>query len=336
MDRVNISLEAAREMALAALERHGCDRANAEAVAGVMLAAEADVCESHGLFRLPGYVASLKSGKVDGRARPVLERLAPGVLRVDGKRGFAPLAILTGRAPLIDAARSQGIAALAITHTHHFAALWPEVEALAEEGLVGLACTAATPMVAPAGGTKAFFGTNPLAFAFPRRNGRPIVFDQASAAMARGDVMIHAREGRPVPEGVGVDPEGRPTTDPTKVLKGAQLPFGGYKGSNIALMVELLASALIGEVFSYESAERGPMDGGPPVGGEFILAIDPDRFGPPGHWAGRIEAFLGRLAEQPGARLPGQRRHENRVRTARDGIRLPRALLDDIRRLATE
>lgn len=333
-DRETISLDEARQLALTALTRHGCDEMNAAACAGVMIAAEADRCESHGLFRLPGYVASLKSGKVDGKVRPEVTRPAPGIVRVDGKGGFAPLAIEAGRAPLVEAARSQGVAALALVNIHHFAALWPEVEVLAEDGLAALACTAATPMVAPAGGTRPFFGTNPLAFSFPRREGPPITFDQASAAMARGDVAIHAREGKPVPEGVGLGPDGKPTTDPAEVLKGAQLPFGGYKGSNIALMIELLAGALIGEVFSYESARRGPDDGGPPVGGELVLALDPERFGA-GAWRDRVEDFLAEMMQQPGIRLPGARRHRSRAETGHTGISLPRALLAEIRALAS-
>jgi len=332
-DRETITLAEARELALAALTRHGCDKANAEAVAGVMLAAEADRAESHGLFRLPGYVASLKSGKVDGRAIPAVSRPAPGIVRVDGKLGFAPLAIEMGRAPLVEAARSQGVAALALVRIHHFAALWPEVEALAAHGLAALACTCATPMVAPAGGTKPFFGTNPLAFAFPRHDAPPVVFDQASAAMARGDVTIHAREGKPVPPGTGVGPDGQPTTDPAEVLKGAQLPFGGYKGSNIALMIELLAGALIGEVFSPESGRSGPADGGPPVGGELIIALDPERFGA-GTWGERVESFLAEMLEQPGVRLPGAHRHLNRAETGETGVYVPRALLAEIRDLA--
>lgn len=332
-DRETITLAEGRELALAALTRHGCDKANAEAVAGIMMAAEADRAESHGLFRLPGYIASLKSGKVDGRAKPVVTRPSPGVVRVDGKLGFAPLAIEAGRAPLIEAARAQGVAALALVRIHHFAALWPEVEALAAHGLAALACTCATPMVAPAGGTKPFFGTNPLAFAFPRDNAPPVVFDQASAAMARGDVTIHAREGKPVPPGTGIGPDGQPTTDPAAVLKGAQLPFGGYKGSNIALMIELLAGALIGEVFSPESGRLGPHDGGPPVGGELIIALDPDRFNS-GAWGQRVESFLDEMMAQAGVRLPGARRHRNRAETGATGIGLPNALLAEIRELA--
>jgi delta1-piperideine-2-carboxylate reductase len=161
-----------------------------------------------------------------------------------------------------------------------------------------------------------------------------MAFDQASAAMARGDVMIRAREGEPVPEGVGLGPDGRPPTDPEAVLAGAQLPFGGYKGAAIALMVELLAGAVAGDLFSYEAGERDIGDGGPPEGGEFLLAIDPGRFGHGQGWAARAEAFFAALAAVEGTRLPGERRLANRARTERVGIEAPAALVSRIRGLA--
>lgn len=329
MSRVHLTLAEVEALGRSCLSAHGCDDENAVAVAGTMTAAEGDGCPSHGLFRLPGYVASLDSGKVNGRSRPRVERRAPGVVRVDGDGGFAPLGLATGRPALIEAAQQQGVAVMALVRTHHFAALWPEVEALCDAGLVALACTAYMPMVAPAGATQAFFGTNPLAFGFPRPDGPPMVFDQASAAMARGEIQIAARDGHAIPEGVGLDAAGNPTTDPAAVLDGVQLPFGGYKGSAIALMVELLAAGLIGEWFSYEATQRDNHDGGPARGGEFLLAIDPARTGADPTLA-HSEAFFAALLGLEGVRLPGDRRHANRRRTALEGIDIPQTLYDEI------
>ena len=137
-----------------------------------------------------------------------------------------------------------------VINSFHFAALWPETEFLAEHGLVGLACTAFKPSVAPAGARQAFFGTNPLSFAWPRPDAAPLVFDMATATLAKGDVQIAARDGKTVPLGTGLGPDGEPTQDPAAILKGVLLPFGGYKGSAIALMVELLAAGLTGDYFS--------------------------------------------------------------------------------------
>ena len=328
-DTVTVPLPELRETAFAALSRAGCDRENADAVATVMAAADGDGCASHGVFRLAGYLASLKSGKVHGKTRPSVKRLAPAVVQVDGHGGFAPLAVTAAREALAPLAREQGIAAAALVNVHHFSALWVDVEPLVEAGLVAMCFTAYMPAVAPAGARKSFFGTNPMAFGWPRTNGTTLIFDQASAAMARGEIMIAAREGHAVPPGTGIDKAGNPTTDPKEILQGAQLPFGGYKGSALAMMVELLAAGLIGQPFSFEAGEEDNRDGGPPRGGVFLLAIDPQKFGDAAGWLHHSESFLQRLSGLDDVRLPGARRMQNRERIAREGARLPAKLWED-------
>jgi delta1-piperideine-2-carboxylate reductase len=334
MDKVRMTLEECRALAVEILEANGCDPLNAGAIADTITAAERDRALSHGLFRLPGYVTSLRNGKVNGQAAPRAERLGPTVVRVHGDNGYTPLAHRIGLPMLAQAARESGMAALAIVRTCHFSALWPETEALAEQGLVAFAFTSSPPYLAPAGGKRPFFGTNPMSFAWPCRGRPPMVFDQASAAMARGEVLMAAQEGRKVPDGAGIDAEGRPTTDPEAILKGAQLPFGGYKGSAIALMVDLLAGPLIGEVTSVEAGEEDNGDGTAALGGELILALDPSRFGaadPIGHG----ERLFARLLAEEGVRLPGDRRLKARTETPEQGIEVPLALYEKIRGLRT-
>jgi delta1-piperideine-2-carboxylate reductase len=128
-------------------------------------------------------------------------------------------------------------------------------------------------------------------------------------------VQIAAREGHSVPLGTGLDASGKPTTDPNEIVKGMLLPFGGHKGSAIALMVELLSAGAIGERFSFEAAEADNKDGGPPRGGEFMLAISPQLLTGPG-WEEHCEAFFQRFDAIRGARLPGSRRHKNRLSAA--------------------
>ena len=323
---VKFSLQEAHDLASEALRLYGCDADNARCVADTMMAAERDLCQSHGLFRLPGYLASLKSGKVNGAAQTTVEQLAPSVLRADGANGFAPLTLEVSRDPLVNCAQQQGIAALSIIRSHHFAALWIEVTALAEMGLCAFAFTAFKPSMAPAGGTKPFYGTNPMAFAWPRKNKPPMVFDQAASATARGEIMIAAREGREVEEGLGIDSDGNPTTDPKAILDGAQLPFGGHKGAAIALMIELLVGPLLGERTSPEAGELDLVDGGPPQGGELIIAIDPARFGNKDGYDEQTEKLFNSLLAQEGTRLPADRRYQNREVTARDGIEISDSL----------
>ena len=156
MTDITLTLDEVHDLAQRALEANGCDARNARAVADTVTAAERDGAKSHGLFRIPGYVRSLNNGKINGRADPRVTRLGPCVIQVEGDNGLAPLAIQVGRAPLIEAARENGMAALAIRRSHHYAALWPETEALAVEGLVAMAFVNAPPYVAPAGGKKPF------------------------------------------------------------------------------------------------------------------------------------------------------------------------------------
>jgi len=230
---------------------------------------------------------------------------------VHGQNGYAPHAIEHGVPALVESAKKLGVAVMAITHGHHFAALWPEVEAISEQGLIGIACTCYMPFMAPHGGNRPLFGTNPIAFAWPRPGHGPVVVDMATAAMALGEVQIAAREGYLVPLGTGLDASGKPTADPNGIVKGMLLPFGGYKGSAIALMVELLSAGATGERFSFEAAEADNKDSGPPRGGEFMLAISPELLAGPG-WAEHCEAFFQRFDAIQGARLPGSRRHKNR------------------------
>lgn len=328
-ERVTLSLEELRALIRNCLIANGCDDANADAITDNMSSAEASGSASHGIFRLPGYVASLRSGKADGTAVPELVHISPGVLKVDNKHGFAPLAIDRSRQPFVDLVKSQGIAALSINNSHHFAVLWFEVEKIVEQGLCALAMTCHLPYVAPTGGNKPFFSTNPISFGWPRKGKPPMVFDMATAEMARGEIMLAARDGHSVPESAGVDANGNPTTDPNEILKGAQSPFGGHKGSAIAMMVELLACGLIGDLFSYETAQVDNKDGGPARGGELIIAMDPKRFGAE-DYLDHTDAFFQELAKQPGVRLPGDRRYKTRAETPETGVSIPQTLHDKV------
>ncbi|MEM7743746.1 MAG: Ldh family oxidoreductase [Pseudomonadota bacterium] len=332
MDQVRLTLHEVHALAVQALSLNGCDGENARAVADTVTAAERDGAKSHGLFRIPGYVKSLKNGKINGHGSPVATRLGPCVVAVDGDRGLAPLAIERGRPLLIEAARENGMAACAIRRTHHYAALWPETEALAVEGLVAMAFVNAPPYVAPAGGTKPFFGTNPMSFAWPRKGGGAMVWDQASSMTARGELQIMKRDGHDAPPGAGIDKEGNPTADPAEILEGAQLPFGGYKGGAIALMVDLMCGPLLGEVSSMQAGAEDNKDGGPATGGELILAFDPAHFGGDDP-IGRAERLFEGMLAQEGVRLPGDRRFAARQTTPSEGVEIPLSLHQTIMEL---
>ena len=313
MKTLSLTLDEIFELAKKTLLSNGCDEETATILADLIMKAERDGSLSHGLFRLPAYVSGLKSGKINGKARPEVKKISPSVIKVLGNNCLAPMVHNKSLPELIKTAKENGVAVLAINNSHHMAAMWPETEAVAEEGLVASACTSYKPAVAPAGATKPLFGTNPISFAWPRPGKTPVVFDMATASMAMGEVQVAKREGHKVPLGTGLTKEGKETTDPGEIADGGVLlPFGGYKGSGIAMMVELLAGALVGDNFSFETAAKDNNDGGPPSGGEFILAISPDKISGSG-WDKHADEFFKKMSSMEGVRLPGERRHKNRL-----------------------
>ncbi len=309
-----------------ALARNGASAAAATAIAEMVVTAEGDGAHSHGVFRVPGYVKALKAGAIDGHAVPRLVAREGAVLRYDAERCAAPFAYAVTLPELAEVAERLGVGVLSLANVAHFQAMWPETEWLAAHGLVAFACTANYPYLAPAGGTRPIFGTNPLAFALP--GDPPVAIDMASSTMARGDVMLAAREGRPVADGVGLGPDGLPTSDPAAILKGAQLPFGGHKGSAIALMVELLAGLCGGP---YSDVAKDASGAGVPVGAVFVLALSPAALG--GETAlADAAAFVERMRQVPGVRIPGERRHTNRRKGG--PIMVEADLLGEVRTLA--
>ena len=312
MSTTPLTLEEIYNLAFKVLQDNGCDEFNAKNVAETVTNAERDGSVSHGLFRIPGYIASLKSNKVKKDARPSNTFLTQNAIRVEGDYGFAPSAIKVGIPALIETTNKHGVGVLTITNTHHFAALWHETEALAENNLIGIACTAYKPSVAPAGAKKPLFGTNPISFAWPRKNKTPVVYDMATSTMAMGEVQVAARDGHKVPFGTGLDKDGNKTDDPQAIANGGVLlTFGDYKGSAIAMMIELLAAGLVGDLFSFEAQKVDNNDGGPARGGEFIMSLSPELIAGE-NWNEHAEKFFKELSSMDGVRLPGQRRHNNR------------------------
>jgi len=315
--------------------RHGTSEEVAQVLSHNCASAQRDGSHSHGIFRIPGYLSSLASGWVDGKAVPVVEDVSAAFIRVDAANGFAQPALAAARGLLIEKVKSAGIAILAIRSSHHFAALWPDVEPLAEQGLVALSVVNSMTCVVPHGARKPLFGTNPIAFAAPRAGGQPIVFDLATSAIANGDVQIAAREGRMLPAGMGVDRSGQPTEDPKAILDGgALLPFGGYKGSALSMMVELLAAGLTGGNFSFEfdwSAHPGAQT---PWTGQLLIVIDPDK-GSGQSFALRSEELVRQMHGVGQQRMPGDRRYLQRAESLANGIEISVADWKQLQALAS-
>lgn len=328
-----ISYEALLARVIRIFEKAGVSAANAAAIARVIVAGERDNCKSHGLYRIEGCLRVLAAGKVSPDAVPELHDAGTSVIEVDAKGGFAPPAFYAAKDLLAARAHQTGIAALVIRDCLHFSALWHDVEALAELGLASLSMCPSYAFVAPAGGKVPVLGTNPLAFGWPRPDQHPYVFDFATSVAARGEIELHRRAGKPIPEGWAVDADGNPTTDAEAALAGAMLTFGSHKGSAISTMIELLAGAMLGEFMSQEALDFMGGSDLLPRHGALVLALSPQTFAARSGRDPLIEGekLLTAIGAQ-GARLPSQRRFAARETAMTQGIVLSQAELEALDR----
>ncbi len=317
-----------------ALEASNTSPANATSVARALTQAEIDGQKGHGLSRAPSYAAQARVGKVDGHATPKLTRTRAATFMIDVAGGFAYPALDLAIAELPAIAAESGIAAAGFVRSHHFGVAGRHVERLAEQGLLALTLSNTPQAMAAWGGRRALFGTNPIAFAAPRRDAPPLVIDMALSEVARGRIVTAAQKGEPIPLGWAVDKNGQPTTDAKAALAGTLVPAGGAKGAALALMVETLAVALTGANFAYEASSFLDAEGPPPGAGQLLIAIDPAGFAGADVFAGRFAMLAGLIEADEGARLPGSRRLARRAEAATAGLKVDAKLFAEVQALA--
>lgn len=323
-----LSLRAAEDLVGQTLMRARTSEDNARSVARALVAAEADGLKGHGLSRLPSYAAQAKVGKVDGFAQPTLARTRPGLIAIDAANGFAFPALALAVGALSDVTRRQGVAAAAIRRSHHCGAAGHTVERLADAGMVALMLANTPAAIAPWGGSKPVFGTNPLAFACPLTGRPPLVIDLSLSKVARGNIASAKQRGEKIPEAWALDEHGNPTTDPEAALHGTMVPAGEAKGTVLALMVELLAAGLTGSNFAAEASSYLDAKGPPPGTGQLIIAFDPSAF--ENGTVARFTALASSIEQQAGARLPSARRLAARKKAQADGLEISESLLAEI------
>jgi len=321
---VQISVRQAHELAMQALLGADMPHTAALSCAQALVQAEREGLPSHGLSRLPFYLDQMATGKVDATAVPDVQ-VDGALVRVDARHGLAFAAIDAGLGPAMSTARRLGIAALAIGRSHHFGVAGQPVERAAREGLLALALSNAPAAMAPWGGHRPLFGTNPIAFASPRLNADPVIIDLSLSKVARGRVMLAKQSATSIPAGWAIDRAGNDTTDPAAALAGSMVPMGDAKGAALALMVELLTAGLTGSHFGFQASSFFDAQGDAPGVAHLLLLIDPQCFAT-GYLA-RVEALFAAMLEQPGVRLPGQRRIRERQQRC-DFIEVPQALLN--------
>ncbi|MEM6823538.1 MAG: Ldh family oxidoreductase [Pseudomonadota bacterium] len=326
-----ISIAEGERLIARALSAVGVAEGPALSVARALVAAEAEGQVGHGFSRLADYAAQAKSGKVNANAEPRLTKIGAAAVMVDAENGFAYPALDAAIAWGIDAASRNGCAYMGITRSHHCGALSIQVDRIAAAGLVGIMVANTPSAIAPWGSKKPLFGTNPIAFAAPRKDAGPLVIDLSLSRVARGKIMHAKKTGTEIPLGWALNADGQPTTDPEEALTGSMVPIGEAKGTALALLVEVLASALTGSNPSNQVSSYFTPDGPAPGSGQFLMALKPDDAE---GFATRIAALLGDIEASDGARIPGARRADALARAKRHGITVPRIYLETAREMA--
>lgn len=313
-----------------ALIRAGASAGMAEATARALVLAEAQGLGSHGLSRVTQYATHLKNGRADGRAQAEVVARKGGAVLVDAKAGLAFPACELALREAIGAAREHGVAFAGVANSHHAGVIVDHLRLVAAAGMVGLGFANSPAAMPAAGGRHPIFGTNPVAAAFPLRSGDPLLIDLSLSEVARGKVMVAAKKGEPIPAGWALDKHGRPTTDAKAALEGSMLPIGALsspKGAMLALVVELLVTALIGANFGFEASSFFVDEGNRPGIGQAFIVVDPDALAGRERYLERVETLVAEMLKDEGVRLPGARREALRRRAEADGLEVSDALI---------
>ena len=327
---MKMSLAEARALVAAELQRAGANAGMAESTARALVLAESQGLGSHGLSRVAQYATHLRNGRVNGAAQAKLLRRKGGALVVDADEGLAFPACELAVREAVAAAREQGVVFAGVVRSHHCGVVVDHLRAAAAVGMVGLGFANSPAAMPAAGGKHPVFGTNPVAAVFPRRDTDPLMIDLSLSEVARGKVMMAAKNGQAIPLGWALDADGQPTTDANAALAGSMLPLGAVsspKGAMLALVVELLVTALIGANFGFEASSFFVDDGNRPGIGQAFVVIDPGALAGAAHYLDRIEVLVTEMLLDDGVRLPGVRREALRRRCEAEGIEVPDALV---------
>ena len=323
-----------RVLVARALTHAGASRIAAASTARALVAADEQGISTHGVSRTSHYVGHLRNARVIGEAVPRIAHERGGACLIDAGNGLAYPACEMAVAELIKRSKKFGVAYVGITNSNHNGMTSFHLEPLAEAGLVALAFGNSPAAMNAWGGKRPIFGTNPIAAAFPRRGHWPVIIDLALTEVAKGKLMLAARDNKPIPLGWALDRNGKPTTDANEGIHGSLMPAGGAKGAMLALMIELLAVSLTGAAFGFEMDSFFSATGNTARLGQGFLAIDPGAMAGHEIYSERIEALVAAMLEDNGVRLPGYRRFENREKARRDGMELPDALIAELHALA--
>jgi len=319
----------------------GMQEGDAHLLADSLVEADLGGTHSHGILRVPEYVKKLTRNGVDPRGRPRVARDEGACLVIDGDNSMGQIGLHYAMEQAIERARTTGVAVAAIRGSNHCGAMaYYARQALAAE-MIGMATTNALPTMAPWGGSERIVGINPVAYAIPAGEERPIVYDAAFAGSSHGKLRIYRQKGLTLPEGWALDWEGRPTTDPAAAIEGLLMPIGGFKGVSLAMIMGIFSSLLSGAAYG---SELGDMARGPRPGqdGHFCMALRISAFEDPARFKARVDGVIRQIhacRRAPGVEriyVPGEIEALKREAYLVEGIPLNRTELADLRATARE
>lgn len=317
----------------------GLSTEDAKIVAEVLLVTSLEGIDTHGVSRLPIYLSRLQSGRINTCPVPRVEKTGAATATIDGDNGLGQLIAVQAMATAIELAQAAGMACVTVNNSNHFGASSYYCEMAAAADMIGIAFTNTPPGIPPWGGRSAYFGTNPIAFAFPGSE-HPVVIDMSSSVAARGNIIQAAKDGRSIPAGWAIDVNGLPTTDAKEALAGAVLPMGGPKGYAMALAVEFLAGVLSGAAVGKHVGWIYDESLEPVNIGHCFMVIQIERFMPIATFMDRTATMLAEIKEVPLSAgcehilIPGERRKKIALTREDQGIPMNQALIDELNQFA--
>ncbi|MDH3288798.1 MAG: Ldh family oxidoreductase [Betaproteobacteria bacterium] len=321
------------KLAARALKQAGTSTPMARMTAEALVAAEMEGLTGHGLSRVALYAHHVRERRVDGAAKPVVVRSKGATCLVDAKGGLAFPAAALAVKEAMKRAKRYGIAFAGVTNSHHMGAAAYHLAPVAKAGLIGFAFSNSPAAINAWGGRTPLYGTNPIAAVFPRREAAPVVVDLSVTEVTRGKIMLHAKEGKPIPLGWAVDKDGHSTTDAQAALTGSLAAIGGVKGTMLALVVELLCVALTGAAFGFENDSYFHPGRTPRIGHAFLV-LDPAAPVDADTYYSRLEAVISKMLVEDDVRLPGARRQHAAAKARAEGIEITDALYAELKALA--
>lgn len=313
------------KIVITALQAAGLSQDRAAEEAGIIIDADLLGVPSHGIRMLPTLLTAIGDGRVNPAPNVKLLRHQGASCLLDGDNGPGRSVAWQAMQEAMNRGRTYGIGTCLALHTTHWGRAHAYASRAAAQGMIGICMTNGMPCMAGWGATRSVIGNNPIAIGIPRSDpDRPVVLDMAMSQAAVGTVGTWLREGRTVPQGWGLDANGKPSSNGAEILNGgAVLPFGNHKGAGLALMIELLTAALAGGALSPE-IERRDKSGLDPDACKLFITINPEFFGSREILTARVDDFLHYLDDNASHsapfRWPGERGWQAREQNLKHGI----------------